>query len=88
MVADEDNWLWKIYPMSLRTQAYEIISFWTFTTIVKALFHTKSIPWKTVMVSGHALDSQGKPMHKSAGNTLPPEPFIEKYGSRLGEVLG
>ncbi len=78
---NEDNWLSKIYPMSLRTQAYEIISFWTFTTIVKSYLHTKSIPWKAVMVSGHALDSQGKPMHKSAGNTLSPMPFIDKYGS-------
>jgi valyl-tRNA synthetase len=77
----EKDWLGKIYPMSLRTQAYEIISFWTFTTIVKAYFHTKSIPWKAVMIAGHALDSQGKPMHKSAGNTLLPEPFIEKYGA-------
>jgi valyl-tRNA synthetase len=33
------------------------------------------------MISGHGLDPQGKPMHKSAGNTVAPEPYIEKYGA-------
>ncbi|MBU1121052.1 valine--tRNA ligase, partial [Candidatus Micrarchaeota archaeon] len=35
----------KIFPMNLRPQAHDIISFWAFNTIVKSLLHTKKVPW-------------------------------------------
>ena len=70
-----------IYPMSLRPQAHDIISFWLFTTVVKCFLHTGKLPWKDVMISGHALDPKGKPMHKSEGNIIEPIPIIEKYGA-------
>ena len=70
-----------IYPMSLRPQAHDIISFWLFTTIVKCYLHTGKLPWKDVMISGHGLDATGKPMHKSVGNIVEPMPIIEKYGA-------
>ncbi|MEM0201271.1 MAG: valine--tRNA ligase [Candidatus Micrarchaeaceae archaeon] len=70
-----------IYPMSLRPQGHDIISFWLFTTIVKCYLHTGKLPWKDVMISGHGLDSKGKPMHKSVGNIVEPMPIIEKYGA-------
>jgi valyl-tRNA synthetase len=70
-----------IYPMSLRPQAHDIISFWLFTTVVKCYLHTGKLPWKDVMISGHGLDSKGKPMHKSVGNIVEPMPMIEKYGA-------
>ncbi len=71
----------KIFPMSLRPQAHEIISFWAFTTIVKSYFHTGSIPWSDIMLSGHGLDPSGRPIHKSWGNVIVPMPYIEKYGA-------
>lgn len=71
----------RIYPMDLRPQAHDIISFWLFTTIVKCYLHTKRLPWKTAMISGHALDPHGKPMHKSLGNVIDPLPLIERYGT-------
>lgn len=71
----------EVYPMSLRPQAHDIISFWLFTTVVKSYLHTGKLPWKDVMISGHGLDSHGKPMHKSAGNVVEPTPIIEKYGA-------
>ncbi len=69
------------YPMSLRPQAHDIISFWLFTSVVKGYMHTKKAPWSTVMISGHALDPHGKPMHKSAGNLIDPQPLMERYGA-------
>ncbi len=69
------------YPMSLRPQAHDIISFWLFTTVVKCYLHTGKLPWKDVLISGHGLDSKGMPMHKSAGNIIEPRTVIEKYGS-------
>ena len=70
-----------IYPMSLRPQAHDIISFWLFTTVVKCYLHTGKLPWKDVMISGHGLDANGRPMHKSIGNVVEPMPIIEKYGA-------
>lgn len=71
----------EIYPMSLRPQGHDIISFWLFTTVVKSYLHTGKLPWKDVMISGYGLDPHGKPMHKSAGNTIEPMPMVEKYGA-------
>ncbi len=71
----------KIYPMSLRPQAHDIISFWAFTTVVKSYLHTNSIPWKDIIISGHGLDPKGEAMHKHLGNVIKPEGFIDKYGA-------
>ncbi len=87
----------KLYPMSLRPQAHDIISFWLFNTVVKAWLHHNSIPWENVMISGWALDPEGKKMSKSKGNVIEPSYVLEKYsadalrlwasGSNLGEDL-
>ncbi len=87
----------KLYPMSLRPQAHDIISFWLFNTIVKSQLQFKKNPWKDVMISGWALDPKGRKMSKSKGNVIEPQVMIEKYsadalrywsaGSTLGEDL-
>ncbi|MEM4267895.1 MAG: valine--tRNA ligase [Candidatus Woesearchaeota archaeon] len=90
--------LWKkLFPMSLRPQAHDIITFWLFNTVVKSWLHTRNIPWKDVMISGHGLDAKGKKMSKSKGNIVHPGEVIEKYsadclrfwaaGSKLGDDL-
>jgi valyl-tRNA synthetase len=55
-------------PMSLRPQAHDIIRTWAFYTITKAYLHSDDIPWKDVMMSGHALNPSGEKMSKSKGN--------------------
>ncbi len=77
----DEQWESKIFPMSFRAQAHDIISFWAFTTIAKSFLHKGSIPWRDIMISGHGLDSRGQPMHKSKGNVMLPVPFISKYGA-------
>ncbi|MBR9700184.1 valine--tRNA ligase [Candidatus Woesearchaeota archaeon] len=87
----------KLYPMSLRPQAHDIITFWLFNTVVKSRLHNKVNPWKDCVISGHALDPKGKKMSKSKGNVVEPEKMIAKYsadalrfwsaGSRLGDDL-
>ena len=87
----------KLYPMSLRPQAHDIISFWLFNTLVKSQMHNNKNPWKNVMISGWALDPHGRKMSKSKGNVVEPQVMIEKYcadalrfwagGSTLGEDL-
>ncbi len=71
----------KLYPMSLRPQAHDIITFWLFNTVVKSHLHYKAKPWKDVVISGHAQDPHGKKMSKSLGNVVEPQEVIEKYGA-------
>ncbi len=87
----------KLYPMSMRPQAHDIITFWLFNTVVKSQLHSNVNPWKDCVVSGWALDPKGKKMSKSKGNVIDPRIMIEKYsadclrfwaaGSKLGEDL-
>jgi valyl-tRNA synthetase len=90
--------LWnKLFPMSLRPQAHDIITFWLFNTTFRSNIHYKCNPWKDCMISGWALDPHGKKMSKSKGNVIEPQVMIEKYsadclrfwaaGSKLGEDL-
>jgi valyl-tRNA synthetase len=57
-----------LLPMSLRPQAHDIIRTWAFYTITKAHLHFDDIPWRDVMISGHALNPDGMKMSKSKGN--------------------
>ncbi len=94
---EKNNLMAEIYPMSLRVQGFEIIRTWLFYTVVKSFYHTNSLPWEAVMISGWGLDAKGKKMSKSAGNFTEVEPVIAKYsadalrywaaGSNLGSNL-
>ncbi len=87
----------KLFPMSLRPQAHDIITFWLFNTVVKSRLHYDKNPWKDVVISGHALDPKGRKMSKSRGNVVDPAKMVEKYsadalrfwsaGSKLGDDL-
>ena len=87
----------RLFPMSLRPSAHDIISFWQFNTMVKSQLHYKKNPWKDVMISGWILDPHGKKMAKSRGNIVEPQDMIQKYcadalrflaaSSKLGEDL-
>ncbi|MFH0830233.1 MAG: valine--tRNA ligase, partial [Candidatus Aenigmatarchaeota archaeon] len=62
----------KMYPMSLRPQAHDIITFWLFNTVVKSWLHFKTIPWTDIAISGYVLDPHGQKMSKSKGNVIDP----------------
>ncbi len=84
-------------PLALRPQAHDIIRTWLFYTMVKSIYHHHRVPWKKVMISGHALDPQGRKMSKSLGNIIEPQEMLQKYsadclrfwaaGSKLGDDL-
>jgi len=70
----------KIFPMSLRPQAHEIISFWLFNTVVKSQLHFEKNPWRDVVISGF-VTLKGEKMSKSKGNVIRPQEVMEKYGA-------
>lgn len=72
----------KIFPMSLRANAHDIIRTWDFYTIVKSLYHTGDLPWKDIMIAGHVLAKMGEKISKSKCNSaMEPEKLLEKYSA-------
>lgn len=84
-----------LLPMSMRTQAHEIIRTWAFYTIVRSLYETGGLPWKDIMICGFVLAGKGEKMSKSKGNAVgSPQEMVARYsadglrywaaGARLG----
>jgi valyl-tRNA synthetase len=72
----------RLLPMSMRTQAHEIIRTWAFYTIVKSLYHTGNIPWKDIMICGFVLAKKGEKISKSKNNSdNAPGALIEKHSA-------
>ena len=71
----------RIFPMTMRPQAHEIIRTWAFYTIVKALHHEDRVPWREICVSGWCLASDGSKMSKSKGNIIDPVRLLDEHGA-------
>ena len=71
----------RLFPMDLRPQSHEIIRTWAFYTIVKALLHEGTVPWRHVAISGWVLDPDRKKMSKSKGNVITPMHLLDQYGA-------
>ena len=68
----------RLFPMSMRPQAHEIIRTWAFYTIVKALHHQQDVPWRDICISGWCLASDGSKMSKSKGNIIDPVKLLDE----------
>ncbi len=71
----------RLYPMSLRGQAHEIIRTWAYYTILRSHLLLGDIPWKDIMITGFIMAPDRKPMHTHLGNMIDPVPIIKKYGA-------
>ncbi len=71
-----------LLPMSMRTQAHEIIRTWAFYTIAKSLYHTGQIPWKEIMICGFVMAKKGEKISKSKDNSsFTPSEIIRQYSA-------
>lgn len=71
----------RLFPMDLRPQGQDIITFWLFNTTVKSHLHFNVNPWKHVMISGFVTDPKGDKMSKSKGNIVEPEVILQKFSA-------
>lgn len=71
----------KLFPMDLRPQAHDIISFWLFYTMAKTNLLTDENPFRDVAISGWVLAPDGSKMSKSKGNTIVPQEIVAKYSN-------
>jgi len=77
----DDEKFKKLYPMSLRPQAHDIIRTWAFYTILRCSLLTDEKPFENIMMGGFILSEDGTPMHASLGNIIDPLKIIDEYGS-------
>ena len=79
---EKDNYEDILKPMSLRTNASEIIRTWDFYTIVKSFYHFGRRPWDNVMISGFVMADKGQKISKSKGNSkVEPLSLINQYSA-------
>ncbi len=71
----------RIFPMTMRPQAHEIIRTWAFYTIVKSLHHENEVPWRDICISGWCLASDGSKMSKSKNNIIDPVKLLNESGT-------
>jgi len=73
----------KVFPMSLRPQAHDIIRTWAFYTIVKSTLQFGEIPWKDALISGWGLagEGTGKISKSRGGGPMPPLEMIQRYSA-------
>lgn len=77
----KENMFEKFYPMDIRFQGHDIITFWAFTTIARSRIHDEKIPWRNILVSGNVHDPLGQKMSKSKGNIVEPSSVLSQYGA-------
>lgn len=79
---EKDNYEDILKPMSLRTNASDIIRTWDFYTIVKSFYHFGMKPWDNVMISGFVMAGQGEKISKSKSNNKEdPLYLIDQYSA-------
>ena len=71
----------KAFKNTLRPQGQDIIRTWLYYSLLRVYQLTGKPAFRWVRITGMGLDPRGRPMHKSLGNVIDPEPVIEKYGA-------
>ena len=64
----------------LRYQSHDIIRTWALFTIIKSLYHNNQEPWKTILITGHAISNDGDKFSKTKGNSKDVKYYIDKFG--------
>ena len=77
---DSKDWK-KLFPADMHPSGVDIIRTWAYYLMVRhlALFGEK--PYKSCLINGMVLGSDGREMHKSLGNYVASKDVLAKYGA-------
>lgn len=77
---DKKDWR-TLFPASLHASGVDIIRTWAYYLMVRhlALFGEK--PYKSCLINGMVLGTDGREMHKSLGNYVSSQEVLDKYGA-------
>jgi valyl-tRNA synthetase len=73
--------LYKRVKYTLRPQGVDIVRTWLYYTLLRVYQLTGKPAFSWVRITGMGLDEKGEEMHKSKGNVIDPDPYLEKYGA-------
>jgi valyl-tRNA synthetase len=76
------------FPPTIRPQGKDIVRTWLYYSILRTYQLFQAPAFKYVWISGHGLDEKGEAMSKSRGNTIDPNPIIEKFGADTFRLWG
>jgi len=71
----------RLFPADLQPNGTDIIRTWDYYLMVRHLALLGEIPYKTVLINGMVLGTDGRAMHKSLGNYVDTTKAREKYGA-------
>jgi len=77
----------KFYPTAVLLTGYDILFFWVARMMMFGLYAMAdrgpagSIPFETIALTGIVRDQHGKKMSTSAGNTIDPLEWMDRYGT-------
>lgn len=77
---DKKDWK-RLFPASMHASGVDIIRTWAYYLMVRhlALFDEK--PYKSCLINGMVLGTDGREMHKSLGNYVGSQEVLDKYGA-------
>jgi valyl-tRNA synthetase len=84
---DETPDLQKFYPTSVLVTGYDILFFWVARMMMFGLYAMgdrkpdDAIPFHTIALHGMVRDEHGRKMSKSAGNSVDPIEWMDRYGT-------
>lgn len=71
------------WPADLYLEGSDQYRGWFQSSLLTSVAVRGKAPYKAVLSHGWTLDGDGKAMHKSLGNVIPPEDLVNKYGADL-----
>ncbi len=77
---DKKDWK-KLYPADVHPSGYDIIRTWAYYLMVRGLALFDEKPYKSVLINGMVLGTDGRKMSKSLGNFVSTPEVFQKYGA-------
>ncbi|WP_428039472.1 isoleucine--tRNA ligase [Candidatus Avelusimicrobium fimicolum] len=71
------------FPADVYSEGSDQHRGWFQSSYIPSFTLEGTAPFKTILTHGMVLDQQGRPMHKSLGNSVDPEDVINKYGADI-----